>query len=229
MFRRALKRRFVFKSTQRTSDMLSNINSILNVRPKEKRVVALTLLLSFFTGSAISFVYSSSRALFLTCFGTYDLAYVFIGGAFAVLGVGAVYAKFEERVPFNKLLIGTILFLIASFVGFRLWLLFGEAKWPSLMLAIWFEAFSVLISLCFWGLCNHLFNVRQAKRLFGLIGAGEYVAIILAGFATPVLVRFTGTPNLLFVACTGLTFAAGLTIYITRLFSSQLVSAKSTG
>jgi len=43
----------------------------------------------------------------------------------------------------------------------------------ALVLPVWAEVEGVLLTLEFWGLSGALLNVRQGKRLFGPIGAGE--------------------------------------------------------
>ena len=69
--------------------------------------------------------------------------------------------------------------------------------WAAVVLPVWAEVEWVVLNLEFWGLAGQLMNVRQGKRLFGLIGTGELIAGGLAGLAVPTLVAHLGTPNLL--------------------------------
>jgi hypothetical protein len=80
----------------------------------------------------------------------------------------------------------------------------------------------VLTSLVFWGVAERLFNVRQGKRLFSLIGAGELAASILGGFATPLLVPVLGTHNLLLVSALSLIACLGLLIVTLRTCTAPL-------
>jgi len=57
------------------------------------------------------------------------------------------------------------------------------AGWPVAALMIWFEVVWALTSLEFWGLAGRLMNLRQGKRLFGLIGSGDMVATVIGGFS----------------------------------------------
>ena len=63
---------------------------------------------------------------------------------------------------------------------------------------------SALLNVEVWGLAGQFFTVRQGKRLFGLVGSGELLAMALGGLATPLLVAWIGTENLLLVAGAGL-------------------------
>ena len=79
-----------------------------------------------------------------------------------------------------------------------------QASWVALGLAIWNSVVGVLTGLVFWGLAGRIFDVRQAKRLFGLVGSGEAVAGVIAGASASWLVTIMGTPNLLLAAASGL-------------------------
>nr|WP_262496369.1 hypothetical protein [Nonlabens ulvanivorans] len=41
-------------------------------------------------------------------------------------------------------------------------------------------------------MANVIFNIREAKRLFGFIGAGGIAGGIAGGYVTSILVPFTG-------------------------------------
>jgi AAA family ATP:ADP antiporter len=84
---------------------------------------------------------------------------------------------------------------------------------------VWAVAYSTLTYMSIWGLFGQLFDTRQAKRLFGLIGAGEFAADIVAGFITPLLVSAIGSINLLLIAALGLFGSVVFTILLTKAFS----------
>ncbi|WP_291389760.1 cyclic nucleotide-binding domain-containing protein [Devosia sp.] len=52
-----------------------------------------------------------------------------------------------------------------------------------------------------------MFNVQQGKRLFGIVGTGEWLAMVLMGFLMPVVVPLVGLPNLLWLAAVGMSLA----------------------
>jgi HEAT repeat protein len=56
---------------------------------------------------------------------------------------------------------------------------------------VWIEVTNVLLIIELWNLASEVFDPRQAKRLFGLIGSGGSLAAILTGFAVrPFVTRF---------------------------------------
>ena len=57
--------------------------------------------------------------------------------------------------------------------------------------------FAVLTTSQFWLLANYVFNAREAKRLFGLIGAGAISGGISGGYLTKFLVQPIGTINMI--------------------------------
>jgi AAA family ATP:ADP antiporter len=183
-----------------TQTVRGKLASLFNIESGEGRLVALMLAHSFFIGSARIFLRTAGYALFLVEHGAQALPYVYIGiGAVAAL-LSFAYLKLSERVSFSKLLLSNVGFLLLSLLGFRLGLGMTAARWLTFALPIWYEVLWTLTNLEFFGLAGRLFNVRQAKRLSGLIGAGGQVAIIVGGLLAPLVVALIGTPNLLLVA-----------------------------
>ena len=187
--------RRAFPTTDR--EMPGRLAAMTAINPGEGRKVLLCLGLSFCLGVVEVLLYASSRAIFLSHYGSGDLPLVYVGVALAVTACGLSFGLLQRRVPHGLLLVGMLAALAASLVGFRFWLDAGGGVWAAMLLAVWFEVVFILGSLAFWGLAGILFNVRQAKRLYGLIGSGEYLATLLAGLASPWLARQIGAVDLL--------------------------------
>ncbi len=194
--------------------MLDFVAAMTSIRPGEGRRVLLCLGLSFCLGVVEVLLYAASRAVFLTRYGSGDLPLVYVGVALAVTACGLCFGLLQRRVANGPLLLAMLAVLAASLAGFRLWLDAGGGAWAALLLAIWFDVVFILGSLAFWGLAGALFDVRQAKRLYGLIGSGEYLATLLTGLASPWLVRLMGAADLLWPAaaalCVGIMLGAAL-------------------
>ena len=70
---------------------------------------------------------------------------------------------------------------------------------------VWVGPAFSLLALGYWALAGRLFDLRQGKRLFGLVGAGEEVSTVVGLFSVPLLVRVLGGPlHLLPIALVGL-------------------------
>ena len=66
--------------------------------------------------------------------------------------------------------------------------------------------------------------MRQGKRLFGLVGAGQWIAIVITGFLMPAIVAWLGLANLLWLAAISLAGALATLLTITRLFRNALAA-----
>jgi len=200
-----------------------NVATIFKIRPGEELPTGLLLLHSFFVGVSLVFFETTAYAVFLETYGVDKLPYVYIVSSIFIVFFGFVYSRFEERVPFSRLLTYTLAFLFFSVL--LLWglLTFTASPWLSMGLVIWHSLMAALIGLEFWGLAGHLFNVRQGKRLFGLIGVGEILAGIVSGFSVPTLVALMGqTQHLLLISAGGIGGCLLTLGYVLRLFGDQL-------
>ncbi len=184
------------------------------------------LVHSFCIGIARVLTRTAAYALFLVRFDAQDLPYVYIGISVVVMLLSFVYLKLSQRLPLIKLLIAASGFLLLVQVGLRFGLGPTAARWLVFALPIWYEVFWTITQLEFWNLAGYLFNVRQGKRLFGLIGAGEQVAIIAAGFLTPALVASIGTPNLFLAAAGAVAGVLGLLMYLSRSWSERFSASQ---
>ncbi len=200
----------------------ATLASALNIRPGEGRSTALLLMHSFCLGTATVSFSTAASALFLATFDVGTLPYVYISSAVTTVLLGFLYTKLQARLPAATLLPATLVFLVLIVAALRLGLWLSASTWLAFALLFWLRLVIVLANLEFWGLAGRLFNVRQGKRLFSLIGSGELTASILGGFATPLLVMWLGTPNLLLITITGLLLALVFLIMTLRSFADQL-------
>ncbi|GAB3530026.1 hypothetical protein GCM10027443_10090 [Pontibacter brevis] len=58
----------------------------------------------------------------------------------------------------------------------------------------------MLVGYAFWGMTAIMFNVRESKRLFSIVGAGDIPAKMLGYFSVTALVPLIGVVNLLWVS-----------------------------
>ncbi len=209
---------------------MKRIQTLLDVKNNEIKVTILALVVTFCHGVSNVYLFTASHSLFLNAFAAQDLAYTYIGGALAVILAGSAYNWMQHKVSPARLVVWTLIALLLTLLGARGWLFAGYVKGPAAFLAVWSVAYSTLTYMSIWGLFGQLFDTRQAKRLFGLIGAGEFAADIVAGFITPVLVSIIGSVNLILVAALGLLGSVVFTILVARAFKEtgpRTVAAES--
>ena len=72
-------------------------------------------------------------------------------------------------------------------------------KWLIPFLFVFMEVIVSLSILQFWMLAGEVFDARQAKRLFSILGAGGSVAGMLAGYSLKPFVKLFGSEKLLYL------------------------------
>ena len=180
---------------------------------------------SFCMGTSTVFFETAASALFLSQFEGKTLPWVYVAAALLNILTGALYSWIKERVSFARLMTGTLLFLFLSVCAFRLGLNASSAAWLSFASLVWYRVLSILTDLEYWAVAARLYDVRQAKRLFGLIGTGEVVARIAGAFSVPLFVRLVGVPNLMWLSAGGLLACALLVVPALRLIPDAAVTA----
>ncbi|MBE0668942.1 MAG: MFS transporter, partial [Anaerolineales bacterium] len=179
--------------------MLSRIDTILNVRPDERRNVYLMLAQYFFMGAAMLFAQTISMPLFLEYWDASAIPFTYIGIAIVVSTITAVFLKISERVSLARWLWLTILFISIITLVLRAGLAIAPSKWLALLLPIWTQTLINLAVLAFWTLAADIFDVRQGKRLFGLLNAGSWLSYVIAGPFAGTFAKLLGTENLYIV------------------------------
>lgn len=189
---------------------------MFDIRSDEKRLVWILFLFSFLLGIPRYFTNTASDALFLAEYGAENLPFVYIGFAVFAPLASIIYANLAARLRLGRLLVGALSLLLLMLAGFWLLFVLVDAPWPALAFAIWFWVLWVISSIIFWSAAGRLFNVRQAKRLFGLIGSGEIAAAVVGGIVITPLINVAGTVSLLFVGLLGGIGALILLFYLLR-------------
>lgn len=181
---------------------------LLRVRREERGTVGL-LFVYFFSliGAALIVGRTLGTTLFLSRVPTELLPLTYVLSAVVVGLVSALYTRLLKRSASPHLPAQTALGFAVGCLGLRA--LLGQHPSALLLMAalyVFFDVVSDVGLIQFWTLAQSRLNARQAKRVFGLIGAGGTIAGIALGGALPWVVAQLGAPNLLFVAA-GLLFA----------------------
>ncbi len=171
----------------------------LNVRRDEWWLVQKLFLLQFFQGAGIAFFFTAAFSRFLEHFPVTDLAYVFIISSFMLWGAGFIYGKLEHKLSSSKLSYIITGVLAVSMMLFRIGAEYISDDWFFFVMLAWFNVLYLLNNLMFWGMASQLYDVRQSKRLFSVISAGDIPAKFIGYSVAVLIVSFTGTANLLIV------------------------------
>jgi ATP:ADP antiporter, AAA family len=172
---------------------------VLNVYPNEWHIVKRLYLFQFFQGAGIAFFFTSAFAQFLEKFPITELPWVMIYSAVLLWAAGLLYTKLEHALSFENFNWIIIFFMAASIL--LLWITNFQVKenWFYYLIMAWFNVLYLLNNLQFWGTAALLFDLRQSKRLFAVISAGDIPAKFIGYTLALVFVPYTGTQNLLLI------------------------------
>jgi len=158
-----------------------------------------TLLLSSHLALAMAGVIclkAVSDSLFLSEFEAKNLPYFDLGITAVVGFVVSRYLRLSARMPLPVLVGWTQGFLAVSVLG--LWLLLRvDARSAALLLYVWVGIFAVLLPSQVWSLAAAVFDTRQAKRVFSLIGSGGILGAALGGSFAGAAGPLIGAANIL--------------------------------
>lgn len=174
---------------------------LFGVREGEGFRVSLMFAYIFFVIASLMIVKPVRNSLFLTHLGISQLPFAFVLVAAASGLVVSIYSRLSRKIRLNYLISATLLIIILNLLIF--WYLLHiniTADWFLYLFYIWVAIFGVITTTQFWLLANYIFNAREAKRLFGLIGAGAISGGIFGGYVTSFLAPILETSNLLFLA-----------------------------
>lgn len=158
----------------------------LDVRPGEVRKV----LVSFFGAySIISFLILAKalrEALYLTAFNVTTLPYITIAAAVISLPAAGLFGRMMGRGNPHRVYGGFIVILGAAIASLQL---IANAAPRLTTVAFYLVTLlgTSLLTSGFWMVTSEQFSIRQAKRMFGLIGAGGTLGAMITGISLSVL------------------------------------------
>ena len=190
--------------------MSVTLRRLFNIQSGEGQLTFLLFAEMFLLGIGFNFVETAVFPLFLTEFSAATLPYLYIINGVVVALLSTLYLRLGRRLSFTQGLLLLPGFLMALSFAYWLALTLGGGRPVTFALPVLFQVAVSFGQVGFWTMAARLLTLRQSKRLFGPIGAGMWVAIVLTGFLIPAIVRAIGTVNLLLLASVG--FAAALAL-----------------
>jgi ATP/ADP translocase len=180
--------------------MRHRLLSLFNIRSNEAWLVSNLFWLQFFQGAGVAMFNTVAFALFLEQFDVHELPKVYLFSAVLLWLTGWAYSKFEHAIHIKHLVPSVIIAVALSILAFRLQFVFTDSPLFIFVMFSWYYVIYLLTNLEFWGVAALLFDIRQSKRLFGMIGAGDIPAKLIGYSAVPVLIPFIGSRNLLILS-----------------------------
>ena len=170
--------------------MHNRLLAFLNIKPGEGSPVLLLTAYYFFI-TAISIAGRSvSNALFFSRVPNAEALFplMLIPITLTTTLTVAVYSRLARRMPLLSLLAVTGTFFSA--VLLVLLPLLGN-WWATVLLYVWMEVLNIVLFFQFYIFAGTIFDTRQAKRIFAVLGIGGALATVLSGLALkPFTARF---------------------------------------
>lgn len=179
------------------------IQNKIGLRKGEGLRASLMFTYIFLVIASLLIVKPVRNSLFLTRFGPEQLPYAFIIVALVSTVFALIYSRLAGRFALNRLIPFSI--VSSAFCLTVVWFLLHSGYQPDWFIYAFYVGvaiFGVTMASQFWLLANYLFNAREARRIFGLLGAGGIAGGIFGGYMTRCLTPVLGTENLILL-CVG--------------------------
>jgi len=177
----------------------------LRIEGSERPLASSLFLQSFLLGLPQLFTATAAAALFLDSFAAGKLSFVIMAGGIIVPALGFLFSAALARIGAARALRAALILLPAGLGIIAAALaIFRGAPAVRLALILWVDVEYAFTELSYSAHANRVLDIRQAKRLFGFIGAGQVLAAMLGGAIAPWLLSFMPIEGLLGLSLAGL-------------------------
>jgi ATP:ADP antiporter, AAA family len=192
------------------------IDRLTNTRSGERTVALLMFAYSFLAMMSHNVLKPVTKSKFIDQLGSDNLPYVLMASSFLIGALMQLYGGAIRRLPRQYVIPIAQSVLAAILVVF--WVLLRTDA-ASVTVALYFfgQVLGVLLISQFWTLANEVYDARQAKRLFGLIGGGACLGGALGASITAITVERFGSSNLLLISAGTLSICVAIVLRIIRL------------
>src|SRR6185436_3701779 len=206
------------------------LSPIADVRAGEATTALLMFAYSFLAMTSYNIIKPITRSQFINSLGADNLPWVQFGSGMLIGVLMQGYSKVMTFVPRRW----TVPVTQGGLVGLLLlfWFLFTQVggEWISVGFYFLGLIFGLLTISQFWTIANDVYDARQAKRLFGLIGGGASLGGAMGAGLTTLLVEELGQNTMLIVSAAILAVCMGIVITVIKRESQAGASdASKTG
>ena len=168
-------------------------NKTFGLRDGEIYISFLMQFYIFLIITVLLIVKPTVNALFVNQLGADSLPYGYLLVALVAVLTSIFYNKAVKAYSLLNVTIGSLVIFSLAFVALSFVLHFnnlGKAILYFYYLSV--SLFAVIATSQFWILANMVYNAREAKRLFGFIGAGAIAGGVFGGYLTSIIVSSYG-------------------------------------
>jgi ATP:ADP antiporter, AAA family len=203
------------------------LSPVVEMRKEESTTALLMFAYSFLVMWAYNVIRPITRSAFIKDLGADNLPWMPLVASFIIAAVMAGYTATISRLPRRWGLPIIQAGMVGALVAF--WFLFKTgSSWVAVAFYLWGLLLGILLTSQFWTLANVTYDPRQAKRLFGFIGAGAPLGGMAGGFMA-YRASALGTFNLVLYSAAILTVAVLVVVTIlAREQPADVVSASAS-
>jgi ATP:ADP antiporter, AAA family len=208
--------------------MVSLLRRFFDVRQGEGLPVVLTFFYIAVVVASYLLAKPIRNGLFLRQYGPYSLVYVYAAVPVVLSVFVPLYTRAVARIGSRRVTAVTLLFFASNVLFF--WYAFRFSPFELLpgVFYVWVNCFGIIAPVQAWSFANSLFDTRQAKRLFGLIGAGASFGAITGGVLARYLVGpVGGAVNLLLVLAALILTAAVIVSFAIKHIRRKVITTSS--
>jgi ATP/ADP translocase/CRP-like cAMP-binding protein/HEAT repeat protein len=177
------------------------LGPLVQLRPGEATTVLLMFAYSFLAMAGYNMIKPVTRGLFIEKLGAENLPWVQFGAGIVIGLIMQAYTRVVSLTPRRWMIPLTLSGIVVVMAAF--YVLF-ESLPASRGVAVGFYLYGLIIGILlisqFWTLANDVYDPRQAKRVFGFIGAGSSLGGFAGALATSTIVEGIGANAMLLVA-----------------------------
>jgi AAA family ATP:ADP antiporter len=177
------------------------IRPIVQLREGESTTVLLMFLYSFLAMAGYNMIKPVTRGLFIEKLGAENLPWIQFGAGIAIGFIMQAYTRMVGLAPRRWMIPLTLAGIVIATAVF--YTLFAEFP-TNRIVAVGFYLFGLITGILlisqFWTLANDVYDPRQAKRIFGFIGAGSSLGGFAGATMTSTVVERIGTNSVLLVS-----------------------------
>ncbi len=175
------------------------LGRIGQIQVGETATAFLMLTYSFLAMASYNAIKPITRSKFIESLGADNLPYVQLAAGVLIGMIMVGYSWLMARLPRRWSLPIVQVGIVGLLVAF--WFLFHVGgTWVSVAFYVTGLILGILLISQFWTLANLVYDPRQAKRLFGFIGAGAPLGGIAGSILTARYVKQIGSVNILLVS-----------------------------
>ena len=152
------------------------LHRFLGLRAGEAPTVRLFFLHNFLLGIGTILVYVSANVILLENHPETSLPVAYLVSAATMMGVAKLYTHFEHHLLLQKLAVRVLLAVCVLTFVMGVLVLTGHSVASAVAIMAGYRVIYLLTNLEFWGISAVVFDVRQGKRLFSVISAGDMPA-----------------------------------------------------